>query len=648
MTRLSHPDLHPLPEIPRTHLEIEIEDPSSAAMSNSESASQQSVSPSPGGRSRYSQPNLTSFLGPYTESRRADRRFRMSQPTLCPSNFPITLDCAIGARQSFSSLQEEERLNSKEPERGSLISPRLSRVSRSNIQSGRRERLSQPTLVTGDYYPVTISQQRLSQPTLGVAERDLASFLRSPTFAKQKRIPGFSTSPQGTMQHITKRERLSQLDFGSVARYRVQKDWSNYLVQFNRDRFSIPELETKNDLAAMAGTPKQRFSLDSQLNPPSGRRRSSLLPIASSPVEMSNQNKLFGVPPNLRAKSPTVEGLENVLKITTTPILHPSDKNAIQYRKNSTSLPITPPMLVLPKPPPRERLSVPEIRSASLRRLLDPPILKQRHSITACTTRQNSLSLALGKVADKNARMSVTEEHSIVIETFGKKENRGRKLLLGRKESADKKDYFFKRDSIKNENTVKEEPVHIQRHFAYTYETETKFEGGRSTTGLAKVNKVTIPKKKYLESNFDENEKVITTVIETECPLILSSPKYTKKTHAYASEPPKWMKKYLTSDTSSKTDKNSPTTDGKKVDTNFTESTKKAPQWPRSTSTSLRNKKGTKAPYIRLETADNYENSPTTVCQIVTANWPENSVLKNNERRSDGDTDTDSEPSTSI
>ncbi|XP_043474161.1 uncharacterized protein LOC122506181 [Leptopilina heterotoma] len=647
MTRLSHPDLHPLPEIPRTHLEIEIEDPSSTAMSNSESASQQSVSPSPGGRSRYSQPNLTSFLGPYTESRRADRRFRMSQPTLCPSNFPITLDCAIGARQSFSSLQEEERLNSKEPERGSLISPRLSRVSRSNIQSGRRERLSQPTLVTGDYYPVTISQQRLSQPSLGVTERDLASFLRSPTFAKQKRIPGFSTSPLGTMQHISKRERLSQLDFGSVARYRVQKDWSNYLVQFNRDRFSIPELETKNDLAAMAGTPKQRFSLDSQLNPPSGRRRSSLLPIASSPIEMSNQNKLFGVPQNLKAKSPTVEGLENVLKITTTPILHPSDKNVIPYRKNSTNLPITPPMLLLPKPPPRERLSVPEIRSASLRRLLDPPILKQRHSITACTTRQNSLSLALGKVADKNARMSVTEEHSIVIETFGKKENRGRKLLLGRKESADKKDFFSKRDSTKqNENTVKEEPVHIQRHFAYTYETETKFEGGRSTTGLAKVNKVTIPKKKYLESNFDENEKVITTVIETECPLILSSPKYTKKTHAYASEPPKWMKKYLTGDTSPKTDKNSPTSDGKKIDTNFTENTKKAPQWPRSTSTSLRNKKGTKAPYIRLETADNYENSPT-VCQIVTANWPESSVLKN-ERRSDGDTDTDSEPSTSI
>ncbi|XP_051165250.1 uncharacterized protein LOC127284021 [Leptopilina boulardi] len=648
MTRLSHPDLHPLPENPRTHLEVEIEDSSCTAMSNSETTSQQSVSPSPGGgggRSRHSQPNLTSFLGPYTDSRRADRRFRMSQPTLCPSSFPLALDCAIGARQSFSSLQEEDRLLTvKEPERGKLMSPRLSRVSRSNIQGGRRERLSQPTLVTGDYYPVSISQQRLSQPTLGIADRDLQSFLRSPTFAKQKRFPAFTATSQGT--HISKRERLSQLDFGSVARYRVQKDWSNYLVQFNRDRFSIPELETQNDLAAMAGTPKQRFSLDSQLNPQTGRRRSSLLPIASSPVDNVHQNKLFGTAQNLKAKSPTVEGLENVLKITTTPILHPSDqKNIVPYRKHSANLPLSsPPMLILPKPPPRERLSVPEIRSASLRRLLDPPILKQRHSITACTLRQNSLSLALGKVADKNARMSVSEEYT--IESSGKKENRGRKLLLGRKESSEKKDYFLKREStLKNENTVKEEPVHIQRHFAYTYETETKFEGGRSTTGLAKVNKVTIPKKKYLESNFDENEKVITTVIETECPLILSSPKYTKKTHAYASEPPKWMKKYLNGDTSPKNGKTSPILDIKKNDGILLKKT----SMKNTNNSSLRNKK-TKTPYIRLETADNYENS-STVCEIVSTNWPENSsVLKNinNERRSDGDTDTDSEPSTSI
>lgn len=650
MTRLSHPDLHPLPENPRTHLEIENQNSSCLEMSNSETTSQQSASPS---ISR----NLPSFLGPYTDHRRADRRFRMSQPTLYPSSFPSALDCAIGARQSFSSLQEEERLTttSKEPERGSLIqSPRFSRVSRGDLRGGRK-RLSQPTLVTGDYYPVSISQQRLSQPTLGVAERDLASFLRSPTFAKQKRFPGFTASPQGTLQHISKRERLSQLDFGSVARYRVQKDWSNYLVKFNRDRFSIPELETQNDLRAMAGTPKQRFSLDSQLNPQTGRRRSSLLPIASSPVDNSNQKQLFPTSQNLKAKSPTVEGLENVLKITTTPILPPSDKNIIPSRKHSSNLTASP--ILLPKPPPRERLSVPEIRSASLRRLLDPPILKQRHSITACTTRQNSLALALGKVADKNLRLSVdeSEEHSIVIETFGKKESRAKKLLMGKKENSDKRDYFLKRDStLKNENSVKEEPVHIQRHFAYTYETETKFEGGRSTTGLAKVNKVSIPKKKYLESNFDENEKVITTVIETEVPLILSSPKYTKKTHAYASEPPKWMKKYL-GDTSPKKGKCSPTSNVNKSDGNLTENTKKAPQWPRSSNASLKNKKVSKTlesktnvtkvakntPYIRLETADNYENS--TVCEIVTTagNWPESTAYG-------FDTDTESEPSTSI
>ena len=691
ITRLSHPDLHPLPENPRTHLEVETQDPSCQEITRSDTTSQQSVSPSPGGRSRYSQPNLSSFLGPYTDNRRTDRRFRMSQPTLFPSSFSSALDCAIGARLSFSSLQEEERFTSKEPARDTLgQSPRFSRVSRGDLlRGGRRERLSQPTLVTGDYYPVSLSQQRLSQPTLGVAGRDLASFLRSPTFAKQKRFPGLSPSPQGTLQPPSKRDRLSQLDFGSVAKYRVQKDWSSYLVKFNRDRFSIPELETQNDLRAIAGTPKQRFSLDSQLNPQTGRRRSILLPIASSPVENPSQ-KLLGAVHNVKAKSPTVEGLESVLIATTTPIFPPSERS-LPTRKPPPSLAVSPPLVLTPKPPTRERLSVPEIRSASLRRLLDPPILKQRHSITTCTARQNSLSLALSKVNDKNilSRMSVdeSEEHYMDPEieerrrssdTSGKKESLGKKIILGmkenigRKESIEKKDNIFKRENsfqrentLKNENTVKEEPVHIQRHYAYTYETETKFEGGRSTTGLAKVSKVSLPKKKYLESNFDENERVITTVIETEVPLILCSPKYMKKTHAYGSEPPKWMKKYLDGDTSPKKGKNSPSPKSHKSDENISvDNTKQSPQWQRAPNASLRNQKGTKtieskmgvtrivknAPYIRLETADNFENS-STVCEIVTTatNWTGSSIFGlNNPRRSDGDTDTDSEPSTSI
>lgn len=40
----------------------------------------------------------------------------------------------------------------------------------------------------------------------------------------------------------------------------------------------------------------------------------------------------------------------------------------------------------------RERMSVPEIRNSSLRRLLDPPATKQRHSITGGTPRQGSLA----------------------------------------------------------------------------------------------------------------------------------------------------------------------------------------------------------------------------------------------------------------
>lgn len=56
-----------------------------------------------------------------------------------------------------------------------------------------------------------------------------------------------------------------------------------------------------------------------------------------------------------------------------------------------------------------------------------------------------------------------------------------------------------------------------------------------------------IPKKKYLESNFDENEQVITTVIETDVPMIMANPKYVKKS-SYSSETPKWIRKYLESE----------------------------------------------------------------------------------------------------
>ena len=689
MTRLSHPDLHPLPEDPRTHLEVENQNPSFLEITRSDTTSQNSVSPSPGGRSRYSQPNLPSFLGSCTEYRRVDRRFRMSQPALYSGSFSSALDCAIGARLSFSSLQEEERLTNKvkesvQSQNTQVQSPRYSRVSRGDLRSGRRGRLSQPTLVTGDYYPVSISQQRLSQPTLEIAGRDLASFLRSPTFAKQKRFPGLSPSPQGSLQLPTKRDRLSQLDFGSVARYRIQKDWSNYLVKFNRDRFSIPELETQNDLREIAGTPKQRFSLDSQLNPQAGKRRSNLLPIASSPIENQGQTKFLGATQNVRAKSPTYEGLESVLITTTTPIFPPSEKSLLN-RKVSSPLAASSSLFLTPKSQLRERLSVPEIKSASLRRLLDPPVLKQRHSITTLTTRQNSFSLALGKVSDKIIipRMSLneSEEHSVVpetqekrsiIESFGIIDSLGKKMILGKKEHTAKKENTVKKENaqqrentLNNENVVKEEPVHIQRHYTYTYETETKFEGGRSTTGLAKVCKVSLPKKKYLESNFDEKERVITTVIETEVPLILCSPKYTKKTHAYASEPPKWMKKYLDSDTSSKKVKDLPSPKSNDSDEKVSvNDTKQTPQRLKNLNVPSKKQKVTKivepkknvtrivknTPYIRLETADNYENN-STVCEIVatTENWTDGNIFESkNRQRSDGDTDTESEPSTSI
>ena len=168
--------------------------------------------------------------------------------------------------------------------------------------------------------------------------------------------------------------------------------------KYNRDRFSIPELETQNDLKLIAGTPKQRFSLDSQLNPKTGKSKSKLVPIASSPVfeKKSQEQEKCNIP---------MKGMENVIITSTSPIFPPSDENnpfktnieltsalgpeTVKKRGMSTpsisgTIPIT-----------RERMSVPEIRNSSLRRLLDPPISKQRHSITGGTPRQGSL-------ADKN------------------------------------------------------------------------------------------------------------------------------------------------------------------------------------------------------------------------------------------------------
>lgn len=95
-----------------------------------------------------------------------------------------------------------------------------------------------------------------------------------------------------------------------------------------------------------------------------------------------------------------------------------------------------------------------------------------------------------------------------------------------------------------------QEPKHIQRHYSYTYETPDEG-SGVSTLGKLNVSTLGTPKRKYLESNFDENEQVITTVIETETPMILPSTpgKYAKKAQAYSSETPKWIRKYLENDT---------------------------------------------------------------------------------------------------
>ncbi|XP_076283551.1 uncharacterized protein LOC143210523 [Lasioglossum baleicum] len=469
----------------------------------------------------------------------------MSQPTLNSSFSGINfVGMNRGARLSYTSLRaasgdnsinEGERLSAKSvpgfggSSRGSLTldhgSSRLSQpdvrrfMLRHEAATGKRERLSQPTLVTGDYHPGR-GQQRLSHPCLSTGTRDMnlpamVCHSPSPPPNKHKR---FSLSV-----HTSPRDRLSQLDFG--AKYRNLKESS--ASKFNRDRFSIPELQTQNDLRLIAGTPKQRFSLDSQLRNQEVIR-SKLLPIASSPISEHQHPKIEEHATLGRIKSPTREGLESVLLASATPILPASERQhlstelllskknkfaSVQQKNNKFSVPPI---------PNRERMSVPEIRNSSLRRLLDPPAARQRHSITG-SLRQSIVFLS-NKPLD-----------------FGRKSP---KLLFEEALEPCKRDE--KEENRKNEMAnvdtvvdIVDEPKHVQKHYAYTYESADE-----CSTLLGKISMSAIPKKKYLESNFDENDQVITTVIETDVPMIAASPKYAKKP-MYSSDTPKWIRKYL-------------------------------------------------------------------------------------------------------
>lgn len=514
-TRLSQPNLHiaHVKQPPQSQSSIESQD-SNITYEGTRSTNPPSYSPA-SQRSRYSQPNLPTLLIPYSDINRSsvstDRRIRMSQPTLNSSFSGMSFTSMKGHRLSYSSLRtsgdnsinlppQEERLSIPNVysmqlgdnvkyyggHRGSRLSqPDIRRMLRAP-DPNKRERLSQPTLVTGDYYPPRMQHQRLSQPCLLTTWNEKPVGLLSPI--KQKRF--------GPAVKISQRERLSQLDFGARFHHKETKT--------NRDRFSIPELETQNDLKLIAGSPKQRFSLDSQLNPDNRVRR--LLPIASSPIFEHGFGK-DGKNGHLHT-----EGLENVIVATATPLMPPADR---QFLAPILKTPIGPlPNLPIPLvTPPRERMSVPEIRSSSLRRLLDPPS-KQRHSIAGL--RQ---PLVHQETSQEN------EEKDGGVDPVKKPV----KIELEKMD-----------EQAEIEDTIIQ-PKHIQRHFSYTYDTKDE-----PAEVIGKLS-VALPRKKYLESNFDENEQVITTVIETEIPMILSSPKYMKKTHVYASEAPKWMKKCLES-----------------------------------------------------------------------------------------------------
>lgn len=147
----------------------------------------------------------------------------MSQPSLYHSS----LSGLEGTRFSFSSLSEEDKPSlmsdrsvvSETPQstpRARKMSNRLEFTLRTSV-IGKRERLSQPTLLVGDTHPK--AHQRLSQPTLGYASREYPACLQSPLFKKKRssQTSNIYLSPKSPIA-ITKRDKMSQLDVGA-ARY---------------------------------------------------------------------------------------------------------------------------------------------------------------------------------------------------------------------------------------------------------------------------------------------------------------------------------------------------------------------------------------------------------------------------------------------
>ncbi|XP_018346873.1 PREDICTED: uncharacterized protein LOC108751280 [Trachymyrmex septentrionalis] len=697
--RLSHPNLHitPVKIPPQSQSSIESQDSGTYECTRSTTPCPPSYSPA-SQRSRYSQPNLPTLLISY--DRRSggspDRRIRMSQPTLNSSlsginsfNFSMHRGSG-GGRLSYTSLRatsgdnsinEEERLSTPNVHalggsgspRGSLTmersSSRLSQpdIRRFALRHDKRERLSQPTLVTGDYYPGR-TQQRLSQPCLS-SGIGMHSPSPPPFPLKHKRF-----GP--AILQVSQRDRLSQLDIG--AKYRNIKDLGGNAAQvkFNRDRFSIPELETQNDLRLIAGTPKQRFSLDSQLAKQrfsldsQDSCKSRLLPIASSPIFEHQQMKteeLMGLTSD-RLKSPTCEGLQSVIVASTSPIFPPGERRFLAPdfpftgRKPSKS-PSPPKSEIIPfgktgrggKPPPipmRERMSVPEIRNSSLRRLLDPPV-RQRHSI-AGNLRQSLLSPVklpeFSTSGRKSPRYSIDDALE-KLKRIEKEENRRNQETSESKEQEDKEQ--------DQQQQQEKEPKHIQRHYSYTYETPGSDESGSVST-LGKLSVGGTPKRKFLESNFDENEQVITTVIETEIPMIL----YAKKAQAYSSETPKWIRKYLENEYSPKVGRKPSATGNQQIVKSNRRSsrrksslesietmTKKPEEKIRSKSASceertkdITEQKGVRETYVRIVPSNNaqQENRYEVGVETTASSW-----TKTDGKGLYGD-DTDTDDSTSI
>lgn len=696
--RLSHPNLHitPIRAPPQSQSSIESQDSGTYEGTRSTTPCPPSYSPA-SQRSRYSQPNLPTLLISY--DRRSggspDRRIRMSQPTLNSSlsgiNFVgMNRGNSGGGRLSYTSLRatsgdnsinEEERLSTPNVHalggsvspRGSLTmersSSRLSQpdVRRFALRQDKRERLSQPTLVTGDFYPGR-GQQRLSQPCLSSGREAFGVPSPPPYPLKHKRFA------PGVMQ-ASQRDRLSQLDIGS--KYRNIKEnlgGSASQVKFNRDRFSIPELETQNDLRLIAGTPKQRFSLDSQLTKQrfsldsQDSCKSRLLPIASSPIFEHQQMKteeLTGMTSG-RLKSPTCEGLGSVIVASTSPIFPPGERRFLAPdfpfgRKLSTSPspPKDPPIgKTRGKPPPipmRERMSVPEIRNSSLRRLLDPPG-RQRHSI-AGNLRQSLLSpVKLPEFSSRKSPRYSIDDALEKLKRIEKEENR-RNQEMSEENGQETKE---------QEQEELQEPKHIQRHYSYTYETGSDESSSVSTLGKLSVGGT--PKRKFLESNFDENEQVITTVIEREMPMILPSTpgKYAKKVQAYSSETPKWIRKYLENDNSPKITRKTSTTGSNKDQVGRTNRrssrrksslesiecvTKKPEEKARSKSVSSEERntageqKGVRETYVRIvpaSTAQEENKYEVGAVDATATSW-----TKTDGRGLYGD-DTDTDDSTSI